>query len=148
MGTVYPVFDIVFKVNTAGRTSPGTLVPIADMETFGIAFDNGIEEWTPMDTKGWTRRLMTAKSVTISLNGKRQYGDPGNDYVAGLAHKTGNDANSIIEINFPDGAVFNMPCVVNVTASDGGDSTNVAALEFEAMSDGAPTYTPASEGGG
>lgn len=143
MGQVYPVNEVVFKINTEGRETTGTFVTIADMETFGIAFDNGVEEWTPMDTKGWMRRLMTAKSVTISLNGKRNYGDPGNDYVASKAHANGNAANSIIQIVFPDKSEFEMPCVLNVTADGGGDSTNVIALEFEALSDGAPTYTAA-----
>lgn len=147
MGTVYPVNELVFKVNTAGRTMPGTFVSIADMETFGLAFDNGVEEWTPMETGGWIRRLMTAKSVTISLNGKRNYGDAGNDYVASKAHTNGNASNSIIQMVFPDGSQFEVPCVLNVTSSDGGDSTAVAALEFEAMSDGKPTFTPAESGG-
>lgn len=30
---------------------------------------------------------MTAKSITISVSGKRNYGDAGNDYVAGMALK-------------------------------------------------------------
>lgn len=34
--------------------------------------------------------------------------------------------------------------VVNVTNIGGGDSTNVAALEFDVMSHGKPTYTPAA----
>jgi hypothetical protein len=38
-----------------------------------------------------------------------------------------------------------MTCVVNVTASDGGDATDVSALEFECMSDGKPVYTPAEQ---
>lgn len=147
MGTVYPVNELVFKINTAGRTLPGTFVQIADMESFGLSFDNGVEEWTPMETGGWMRRLMTSKSVTVSLAGKRNYGDAGNDYVAGKAHVNGNDANSVIRIEFPDGSEFEMPCVLNVTSAGGGDSSAVAALEFEAMSDGRPTYTPgAGEG--
>ena len=45
------------------------------METFTVAIDNGVEEWTPMDTEGWRKRLLTAKSITITLNGKRCIGD-------------------------------------------------------------------------
>ena len=95
-----------------------------------------------MDAEGWKRRLMTAKSLSISMGGKRNYGDPGNDYVAGLAFKTGSDCNSIFSVNFPDGGKLVMDCVINVT-SLGGDSTAVDALEWEVLSDGKPTYTPA-----
>lgn len=134
---VFPVNNIVFQVNT-----PSGYLIVKDMETFGISFDNGIEEWNPMDQDGWVRRLATAKSITVSLNGKRNYGDPGNDYVASLAYENGNEANSTLQIEFPNKSKLEMACVINVTACDGGDSTNVAALEFECMSDGMPTYDP------
>lgn len=141
MTGVYPVFDNVFKIGTKGVASTTEeMKTIADMESFSVSLDNGIEEWNPMDTGGWTRRLTTAKSVSISLNGKRNVGDEGNDYVAGLAWVTGQNANSKFEWTLPSGAKVSFNCVVNVT-SLGGDSTNVDALEVEILSDGAVTYT-------
>ena len=147
MTGVYPVFDNIFKIGTKGATSATEdMKTIADMESFSVSLDNGIEEWNPMDTGGWTRRLTTAKSVSISLNGKRNVGDAGNDYVAGLAWVTGQNANSKFEWTLPSGAKVSFNCVVNVT-SLGGDSTNVDALEVEILSDGAVTYTaPSAEG--
>lgn len=62
---------------------------VKEMETFSVSMDGNVEEWTPMDTEGWGRRLTTGKMFTISLSGKRNIGDSGNDYVAGLAWKTG-----------------------------------------------------------
>lgn len=137
---VYPVNNIKFKL---GLTKDEAKI-VKDMETFSISIDNGIEEWNPMDQEGWVRRLMTAKSITIGLNGKRNYGDPGNDFVAGLAYKNGIDCNAVLEVEFPNGDTLDMPCVVSVTACAGGDSTNVGALEFECQSDGKPEYTPAA----
>ena len=93
-----------------------------------------------MDQAGWGRKLMTAKSLSIEMGGKRNYGDPGNDYVAGLAWKNGQDCNSQMQITFPDGGKLVVPCVIEVT-SMGGDSTAIDALEWTAHSDGAPTYT-------
>lgn len=135
---VYPVNNIKFKLGL----EEGSLNIVKDMETFEVSFDNGIEEWNPMDQEGWIRRLMTSKSITIGLSGKRNYGDPGNDFVASLAHKNGIECNAILEVEFPNGDKLNMPCVVNVTACGGGDSTGVGALEFECLSDGKPEYTP------
>lgn len=136
---VYPVNNIKFKI---GPTTGETKI-VKDMETFSLSIDNGIEEWNPMDQEGWVRRLMTAKSITIGLNGKRNYGDPGNDYVAGLAYKNGVDCYAVLDVEFPNGDTLEMPCVVNVTACAGGDSTNVGSLEFECQSDGKPTYLAA-----
>lgn len=137
---VYPVNNIKFKI---GKTAEDVQI-VKDMETFSLSIDNGVEEWNPMDQEGWMRRLMTSKSLTIGLNGKRNYGDPGNDYVAGLAYANGPDANGVLQVEFPNGDVLEMNCVINVTACGGGDSTNVGALEFECQSDGKPEYTPAA----
>lgn len=140
---VYPVYKNQFEINTDGRGSDGTFVTIADMENFSVSFDDNVEEWTPMDTEGWTRRLKTGKGMTISLSGKRNVGDAGNDYVAGLAWKSGQDCNSTLKWNFPNGDSVVIPCVINVTEA-GGDSTNVEPLAFECMSDGKPSFTAAT----
>lgn len=146
---VFPVFDIVFKVGTKGRAStPADMVPIKEMETFSIAIDGNVEEWTPMETEGWMRRLMTGKSFTLTLNGKRHVGDPGNDYVAETAWKSGLDCSTKFQVEFPSGATLDFDCILNVTEAEGGDSTAVAALSVEVMSDGKPTYTPAPTNGG
>ena len=138
---VAAVHELTFVVNTNGRTGEATTV-VKDAESLSISIDGNVEEWNPMDAEGWKRRLMTAKSLSISMGGKRNYGDPGNDYFAGLDFKIGNDCNSVFSINFPDGSKLVMDCIINVT-SLGGDSTAVDALEWEALSDGKPTYTSA-----
>ena len=102
------------------------------MESFSVKLDNGVEEWNPLDQKGWVRRLMTSKSVTISISGKRNFGDTGNDYVAGLALKNGR-AKLVFE-----------NAVYNITNWGAGKSTEVIPLEFDVMSNGKPTYTEAS----
>lgn len=144
MAGVFPVFDIDFMVDVTGRGETPDFVPIKEMETFTIAIDGNVEEWTPMETAGWMRRLMTGKSFTITLNGKRHNGDPGNDYVADLAWKSGTDCSTSMQIDFPSGATLTFDCVLNVTEAEGGDSTAVAALSVEVMSDGKPEYTPAA----
>jgi len=143
---VYPVFNIDFKIGTKGRESelPADMKIIKDLTTFSISIDGNTEEWTPMDTEGWARRLMTGKAFTLSLNGKRHVGDPGNDYVAATAWKSGLDCSSKFEVEFPDGAALTFDCVVNVTNPGSGESTGVADLEFDVLSDGKPTYTPAT----
>lgn len=146
---VFPVFDNIFKIGTAGKTSTEQdMLVIADMETFSPSFDNSVEEWTPMDTKGWVRRLMTGKGFSIDFSGKRHIGDPGNDYVAGLTFVTGQAAETKFLWQFPSGAKLEFDCVVNVSNNSGGDSTAVGSLEFSIMSNGAPTFTaaPTTEG--
>lgn len=146
MPGVYPVYKNVFKIGKAGLAStlPADMVVIADIETFSPSIDGTVEEWTPMNTEGWVRALMTGKKLTVSLSGKRNEGDEGNDYVAGLAWKDGLDCSTKAEWTFPSGAKLSFNCVVNVTTPGGGDSTNVDGLEFELICDGKPTFTPAT----
>ncbi|MBL1125771.1 hypothetical protein F9856_06395 [Streptococcus suis] len=135
---VFPVYENQFQVNK-GTTEIENFVNIADMESFSVSFDNGVEEWKPFDHQGWTRRLMTAKSITISVSGKRNVGDAGNDYIAGLAFKNGRDAEADFQWTFPDGTKVKFKdAVLNIKDFIAGDSTGVAPLSFDLMSNGKP----------
>lgn len=138
---VYPVFENKFKIMVGEE-----FTPIAEMESFSVAIDGQVQEWTPFETEGWIKRLMTGKGLTVSLSGKRCVGDTGNDYVADMSFKTGTDCNGKFQWEFPSGAKLEFDCVISVTNPGGGDSINVDALEFDVMSSGKPTYTPASAG--
>lgn len=141
---VYPCYENQFQVDTS-NTSTASWKSIADMESFSVSFDNGVEEWTPFDTEGWIRRLLTSKGITISVTGKRNIGDDGNDFVAGKFMANGTDAQADVKWTFPDGGVVTFTdAVLNVTNIGAGDSTGVGALEFEIQSNGKPTYTPAA----
>lgn len=142
---VYPVFDNVFKIGTVGKTSQASdMKAIADCETFSMSMDNNVEEWTPMTTEGWIRRMMTGKGFSISISGKRNVGDDGNDYVASKLFSTGQAVETKFEWEFADGTTVSFDCIISVSNAGTGDSTNVAPLEFEVMSDGKPTITPAA----
>jgi len=137
---VFPVHNNIFKINKAGRVSPGEFVNIKDLETFSPNIDGNTEEWTPMDTAGWIRRAVTGKGLTFSFSGKRHYGDAGNDYIASMILETGQACESQLQWVLPNGDIFEMDCIINLTTPAGGDSTNIDTLEFELLSDGLPTY--------
>ena len=142
---VYPVFNNIFKIGTKGKISTEQdMKAIADCETFSLSMDNNVEEWTPMTTEGWIRRMQTGKGFSISISGKRNVGDEGNDYVASKLFATGADVETKFEWEFADGTKVSFDCIISVSNAGTGDSTNVAPLEFEVMSNGKPTVTPAA----
>ncbi|MEY8001205.1 phage tail tube protein [Clostridium sp. Mt-5] len=142
---VFPVYNIIFKIGTKGLASTDTdMVPIADMESFTMKIAGKTDDWVPMTTNGWGRSLMTEKSFTITLKGKRNVGDPGNDYVNNVAWMDGLSCSTRAEIDFPDDSKLNFNCVIDVQNAGGDASTKTAPLEFDLKSDGKPTYTPAS----
>lgn len=143
---VYPVHNNIFKINTSGRSGEqGNLVLIKDLTTFGVSVEGTNEEWYPLDQEGWARQANTGKKMSISFSGKRHFGDPGNDYIAGMITKTGKDCETSFEWTLPDGSKLAGNCIINLTNPGGGDSTSLMALEFELLFDGKPTYTPAAE---
>lgn len=141
-GQVYPVHNNKFFVCTTGRTGEADTI-IRGLENFAPSIDGNVESWTPMDEGGWTRNQVTGKGLTISFSGKRQYGDKGNDYIAGLMIGTGVSVQSKFKWEMPSGATLSGDCVINVTTPAGGDSTNIDTLEFELLSDGKPEFTQA-----
>lgn len=141
---VYPCYKNQFQIETGVTGETKTMSNIADMESFGVSFDNGIEEWTPFETEGWVRRLATSKAVTVSVSGKRNVGDAGNDMVASLISLNGRDVEKDFTWTFPDGSKVEFKgAVINVTNVGAGDSTGVAPLEFEIMSNGKPNFVAA-----
>lgn len=141
---VFPVFDIEFKIGTKGKeSSTSDMVMVKDMESFSLSIEGNTSKWNPMDMKGWSRALMTGKGMTISLKGKRNVGDPGNDYVASVAFKDGLDCSTKGEVNFPDGSKLAFDCVLDIKSFLGGESQDVAPLEFDMIVDGKPVFTEA-----
>ena len=136
---VFPVYENQFKIGA----DKATATTIADMETFSVSFSNGVETWTPMEHKGWQRALMTAKAVTITINGKRNKGDAGNDFIAKKAFTPGRDSEGYFCWTFPEGTTVEWDMAVfDVKNMGAGDSTNVAPLEFDVISNGKPKVTP------
>lgn len=142
---VYPCYENQFKIDCKGGNGEAKdLATIADMESFSVSIDGNIEEWKPYDQLGWTRRLATGKSITISVSGKRNVGDRGNNYINDIALKMGSEATTTLVWTFPSGATLTMRGVINVTEWGSGESTAVAPLAFDFMSDGKPIFTEAS----
>lgn len=141
---VFPVYENIFKVNTAGRGgTPANNVIIKDMTTFKLAIEGKTEEWYPIDESGWARAAITGKKMSVELSGKRNHGDPGNDYVAGLAFKTGKGCESDFEWTLTNGDKVSGKCVLDVKSIAGGDSTAIDELSVTIILDGKPTYTAA-----
>lgn len=142
---VFPVYDLKFKIGIKGETSAvSDMKEIAEMDNFSMSVTSDTQEWNPMEAKGWRKLLVTAKALTISLSGKRNYGDEGNDYIASLALKNGRNCCSKFEIEFPNGDKLEVNCVIKVTNWVGGASTDVQPLEFDVESDGEPIFTQAA----
>ncbi|MCQ2484756.1 MAG: hypothetical protein MJ168_05420 [Clostridia bacterium] len=116
---------------------------IADFETAKLSIDTNVETWYSIKDDGWQNALATAKAFSMSMEGKRSIGDPGNDYIAGLAFKNGRDLNTSVKLTFPDNSTFegNVVCAVNNFGVD--SATTVGPLAAALTGRGKPKFTPA-----
>lgn len=143
---VFPVHNNIFEFGTKGLSSTDEdMATPANMESFSPAFDNTIQDWFSMENEGWRSSLMTGKGWSISFSGKRTIGDKCNDYIAGLMLKVGQDACTKFKWTLPDGLTISQDVVIAVTNNGGGETTDVAKLEFECRSTGKPTVTLPTE---
>ena len=67
-----------------------------------------------MDAAGWAKASMTGKKLSFAFKGKRSVGDEGNDYIAGLAWKFGQDVMTKFEWKMVSGAKLACDVVVNL----------------------------------
>ena len=141
-GTVYEVSKNKFEVGIDGNESE--MAQVAELTNFAPTIEGGVEEWNAMESEGWGNAMMTSKKLSFSFQGKRAYGDPGNDYIASLAWKSGNDVVAPFRWTMPSGAKVEFSATINVTAVAGGESTSVDGLEFEVKCKGKPVFTPAA----
>lgn len=141
---VFPVHNNIFKFGTEGKDSAEEkMVTPADLTNFSVSIDGTVEEWYAMDAEGWAKAAVTGKKMSIAFSGKRSVGDAGNDYIAGLAMKLGDDVMTKFEWVMVSGAKLTGTVVINITTPGGGDTTNLDSLEFEAIFYGKPSFTKA-----
>ena len=116
VGKVYPVHNNIFKFGTKGQESlDENMAMPSDLENFSPSIDGTVEEWYAMDAAGWAKAAMTGKKLSFSFKGKRSVGDAGNDYIAGLAWKFGQDVMTKFEWTMVSGAKLSGIVVINVT---------------------------------
>lgn len=142
MAGVYAVSDYVFKIGPADATED-QLMTVKDVNSLQPKVKGTIKNWSPMDQQGWERNLVTGKNMSFDMKGQRNYGDPGNDFVAGKLLSVGQDCNAALEILFPNEDKLLCKGVIDISSPFGGNSTDVDTLEWTYTVDGKPTYTPA-----
>lgn len=141
---VIPAYDCSFEINTAGRGTTAAWKEIKDVEEMQVTVDGNVVEWSPYDQHGWSRRAMTGKKIGIAIKGKRNFGDPGNDYVAEMILKMGKDVETQFRVTLPDNSVLEYDAIINTTNAFGGNANDLNNLEGEILSDGEPSYTKAA----
>lgn len=135
----YSISECTFKVKKDNE-----YVSISDMEEVNLTIENNVETWHSMTDGGWQNALLTAKALTGSFNGKRCYGDAGNDYLDSLRLNIGRSAEADFQVGFPNGATLEFSSVVALTDIL-GSATSVGPLAGDLTGKGKPKFTPGTD---
>lgn len=134
---IFAVNEHTFEIDT---TPAGieTLAEVTDVESVDITVDGVTIDWNALDSVYTKRRKTGGVSIELAFSGKRNFGDTGNDYVAGLAFAVGDTVETTVKIttNEATPTTYTIPVVVQVTSIIGGESTDVSVLEWTASSNG------------
>ena len=81
-----------------------------------------------------------AGRLNVSLSGKREEGDAGQDYIMGLMGTYGAARKSTLRLTHSTTSdQYTIPCSIEITAPGGGASEDLSAFECTLHSDGAWT---------
>ena len=83
-----------------------------------------IESTDDYSTGGTTVDTVTAIDKTTNVSGKRRYGDPLQDFVAGLEEVVGEERNTTYRVVYPDGRIIEEPVTLENISMGGPSGTS------------------------
>lgn len=112
----------------------------------GVDPDNNeeTEDTFYYDGGGSATTDVTGFKMSYSFEGHRKYGDSAQDFIMGLANKTGPDRKvDTFTVTEPNGDKWAGPATISDIKLPGGDANSKGEIEFMISYDGAPTFTKA-----
>lgn len=139
-------YNNVFEIDSTPSATPGS-------ETF-LTIAEGIISVTPannevLDQQQYYAGMGNAETdviglqKTLTFSGHREYTDPAQNYIMGLASETGPERKTTFRWTLPDGTIIEGPCTVANITEPGGEAASKGEIEFEIHFNGKPTVTPA-----
>ncbi|AFE86250.1 major capsid protein gpP [Bacillus phage PBC1] len=128
----------------AVKQGTGADLPIAKGIT-GVDPDNNeeTEDTFYYDGNGSAETDVTGYKLSYAFEGHRNYGDPAQDLIMGLAIKTGPERKVTFTVTEPNGDKYTGPATVYDIKLPGGDANSKGEIEFTIAFDGKPTFTKA-----
>ncbi|WP_277640111.1 phage tail tube protein [Bacteroides graminisolvens] len=95
------------------------------------------------DGGGLGERDVIGIMLTYAFSGDRDYNDDAQNYIFGLATKTGPDRKTNFTVTEPNGDSYTGKATISEIKLPGGDANSKGEVEFTISFDGLPTFTPA-----
>lgn len=130
----------LIQINTT-PSSTATYTEIGGLESVEFGNSEEVQEGYFLDGGGAGYSDITAGRLNITLAGKREDGDVGQDYIVGLIGSWGQSRKSTLKLtSYVTGDVYEIPCSIEVTSPSGGNADELGKFECVMHSDGAWTF--------
>ncbi|MBC1801122.1 phage tail tube protein [Listeria booriae] len=133
----FAVKQLKISVGDAGGSTPKT--PIGDLETMDISLNANIEQYSTIG-EVFERAVKTGAAMELSLDGKYNDSDPGQNILRETWDKVGAEAEKELEIEYPNGDIFEITGPVGINDYGGGGANDVASFSTSMNSNGAPKF--------
>ncbi|MFD5849703.1 phage tail tube protein [Cytobacillus pseudoceanisediminis] len=138
-----------FEIDTAqDQTGTGATYErvAAGINSFDPQWNEEIDQTPYLDGEGFGSSDVTSAQLVITFEGHRKYGDPAQDFVAGLQIETGEARKTNFRWTDPSGDMFEgWVTVANIVGASGA-ANEKSTFSFEVHFNGKPTFTEAGTG--
>lgn len=133
-----------FEIDTTPSEATETFARLAaGLSTFDPQWNEELDQTQYLDGDGFASSDVTGAQLVISYEGHRNFGDPAQDFIAGLQPLLGEDRKTNFRWTDANGDQFSGNVTVANIVSGGGDANAKNTFSFEIHFNGKPTYTPA-----
>jgi hypothetical protein len=136
-----------YEIDTTGGSETPEWAPLAaGISTVDPSFDDETDDTVYYDGQGFSSQDVTGITASLQFTGHRKYGDPAQDYIAGLAFEVGEMRKTKFRWTQPDGKQITGDVTISGIKITGGDANAKSDFEFTVTFNGKPEVT--DTGGG
>lgn len=141
-----------YSIDVKGEKDPETaedFEPLAaGIATVEPSFEEETDDTAYYDGGGMGSLDVTGLNTSLSFSGHRVNGDKAQDYIVGLAFKTGEERKTSLKWERADGKTIKGTVTISEITPTGGDANAKETFECTITFDGQPIVEEAGGGGG
>lgn len=137
--------EITFSIDTSPDASP-TYVEVSDLMDFTEALNEVVQQYQFLDKNGYSESEITGMAPVVTVTGKRDTTDTGQNFIMGKKYDINSDRKSNVQIVYPRGTetvTITAPVTIANIQEFAGAATDNSSISFELHYNAKPTVTVA-----
>lgn len=135
----FAVKQLEVSVKDPGSTVEG--IKISDLETLDVSLNSNVEQYSTLG-EVFERATKTGAAMELSIEGKFNDSDKGQNKLRETWDKVGAEAEKTIVIKYPNGDTFEITGPIGINNYGGGGANDVGSFSASMNSNGTPAFKP------